>query len=151
MIMLWIFRFGWARPVQIDPRYYRNQRLGMVLVAIAGPLMNVLVAYACLLLWARVSWPATAWAGSVTEILHWAVIYNIWFAVFNILPIPPLDGSRVLASISSEGARLMAAIEPWGWVLLLVLVVTGLIGAVIGPMGNWLSRVLLLLAGVAAA
>jgi len=145
MLMLWIFHFGWARPVQIDPRYYSNQRLGMVLVAVAGPIMNVLIALVCLWLVARLPWPPAGWADAVRSILVLAVEYNIFFAVFNILPIPPLDGSRVLASISTEGARLMAAIEPWGWILLLVLVFTSLISHIIGPMANWLLRVLELL------
>ena len=151
MLMLWVFHFGWARPVQVDPRYYRNERLGLVLVALAGPVMNVLVGWVCLLVWAHVPWPPTAWGQSVQSILQWAVIYNVFFAVFNILPIPPLDGSRVLSSISTEGARLMSAIEPWGWVLLIVLVFTSLIGRIIDPMEAGVVHVLELLAGVPVA
>jgi len=146
MIMLWVFHFGWARPVPIDPRYYRNQRSGLLLVALAGPVMNVLVGWACLMLWAHVPWPAAGWGQSVQTILEWAVLYNVFFAVFNILPIPPLDGSRILAAISVEGGRLMAAIEPWGWILIIVLVFTSLIGRVIDPMEAGLVRFLAILA-----
>lgn len=148
MLMLWIFRFGWARPVQIDPRYYKNPRLGMVLVAIAGPAMNVLLALVCLALLGHVPWPSDPWTKSLQEVIWLAVQYNVFFAVFNILPIPPLDGSRILASISREGARIMAAIEPYGWVALLVLVFTGLLSGILMPMAGWLLGLLELLVGV---
>jgi Zn-dependent protease len=147
MVMLWVFRFGWARPVQIDPRYYRNPRAGMVLVALAGPVMNVLVALACLAFLAHFPWPRASWSVGAEAILSDAVLYNVFFAVFNILPIPPLDGSRVLSSISREGARLMAAIEPWGWILLIVLVLTSFIGRIVDPLEVGLLRFLTLVAG----
>lgn len=148
MLMLLFFRFGWARPVSIDPRYYRNPRTGLLLVAVAGPAMNVLLALAGLLAIGYVPWPNTGWGVSVVQILYLCVIYNVFFAVFNILPIPPLDGSRVLSTISREGARLMAAIEPWGWVLLVVLIFSGLFGRVLGPMVQWLLTVLQTISGV---
>jgi Zn-dependent protease len=148
MIMLWIFRFGWARPVQIDPRYYHNQRVGLVLVALAGPAMNVLVAFACLLLLTHVPFTGSALSQTVRDMFNLAVGYNIFFAVFNILPVPPLDGSRVLSSLSSEGGRLMAALEPFGWVLLILLVVTGLLNVVLLPLANGLLRALAIAAGI---
>ncbi len=148
MLMLLFFRFGWARPVSIDPRYYRNPRTGLLLVAVAGPAMNVLLALAGLLAIGYVPWPNTGWGVSVVQILYLCVIYNVFFAVFNILPIPPLDGSRVLSTISREGARLMTAIEPWGWVLLVVLIFSGLFGRVLGPMVQWLLTVLQTISGV---
>ncbi len=165
MLMLAVFKFGWAKPVQIDPRYYRNQRLGMVLVAVAGPAMNVLIGVICLaLLWhlqwptGRIAlgpvdplalpWPGPALLGATHDVLAMAVLYNVFFAVFNILPVPPLDGSRILASVSREGARIMAAIEPYGWVALLLLVFTGLINGILLPMTRWLLGLIALLAGV---
>lgn len=143
MVMLWVFRFGWARPVQIDPRYYRNPRLGLLLVALAGPVMNVLVALATLVLLAHLT---LAPSGVGALIFQYIVIYNVFFAVFNILPIPPLDGSRVFSALSQEGARLMRAVEPWGWIVLIVLVFTGVIDPVLGRMAQWLLG---LLSGVA--
>ena len=137
MIMLWVFRFGWARPVQIDPRNYRNPRLGLVLVALAGPVMNVLIAAVCLFVRVHLYWPSAGVGGAVAQILLLAVEYNVFLAVFNILPVPPLDGSRILASVSAEGARIMAAIEPYGWIVLLILVFSGVLtGIVLLPMAN---------------
>lgn len=148
MLMLWIFQFGWARPVQIDPRYYRNPRLGLVLVAVAGPVMNVLVGLVCLALLAHVPWPAAGWGVSVAQILRLAVDYNVFFAVFNILPIPPLDGSRVLSALSREGARLMAVIEPWGWIVLIALIFLGPFDHILVAMASWLLRWMAVAVGV---
>lgn len=148
MIMLLLFRFGWARPVQIDPRYYRHPRTGLLLVALAGPVMNVLLALASLLVIGYVPWPQVAWGVSVVQILYLCVIYNLFFAVFNILPIPPLDGSRVVSALSREGAQLMSAIEPWGWVLLIALILTGLFTRLLYPMATALLSVLGLVTGV---
>lgn len=138
MIMLWVFQFGWAKPVQIDPRYYKNPRLGLLLVALAGPVMNVLIAFACLLLYLHVPWSPDRLGQVLKGIVQAAVIYDVFFAVFNILPIPPLDGSRILSAVSSEGARIMAAIEPYGWIVLLLLIFTGVLTrTVLLPMADF--------------
>ena len=146
MIMLWVFRFGWAKPVQIDPRYYRNPRVGLLLVALAGPVMNVLVALVALVVWGHLPLSST---GIGSTVFFFIVVYNVYFAVFNILPIPPLDGSRVLSAISREGARLMRAVEPWGWVVLILLIVTGIIDPVLSAMARGLLGALTRVAGAA--
>ncbi len=148
MLMLWIFQFGWARPVQIDPRYYRNPRSGLALVAIAGPVMNVLVALVAMLVRGYVPWPSTLWGQEVQVILILTIWYNLFFAVFNILPIPPLDGSRILSAVSREGARLMSRLEPFGWVLLILLIFTRVLTPILGGMAAWLGGVLSALTGV---
>lgn len=134
--------FGWAKPVQIDPRYYRNPRAGMVLVALAGPVMNMLVALVCLFVLVHVAFPTSGVGRVVGEMVSTAVELNVFFGVFNILPIPPLDGSRILSAISREGMRLMTAVEPYGWILLLVLLVFGVLGRVLQPMADVVLRVL---------
>lgn len=118
LIMLVVIKFGWAKPVQVNPYNFRNPRQGMMWVALAGPVTNVLIAYVCLSLLRQVP------DGAAYQVLYYAVIYNVYFAVFNILPIPPLDGSRVLAAISDEGSRLVYSMERWGWVLLMLVVFT---------------------------
>src|SRR5579875_590524 len=105
LIMLVTVRFGWAKPVPVNPYNFRHPRQGMMWVALAGPITNVLVAYVCLSLLRLVP------GGALYRILNLAVIYNVYFAVFNILPIPPLDGSRVLAAVSDEAARLVYSME----------------------------------------
>ncbi len=143
LLAMFVFRFGWAKPVQIDPRYYKNPRLGLVLVALAGPAMNVVLALVAL--W--ISLHTSLGIGNVSQVigavLDNVVLYNVFFAVFNILPIPPLDGSRVLSAVSREGARLMMVIEPYGWIVLLLLLFTGVLtGTVLRPMADGLVTAL---------
>lgn len=136
LIMMVLFRFGWAKPVQVNPYNFRNPRQGMMWVALAGPLTNVLVAYVAL------SLVRFTGAGVVRQVLFLTVIYNVFFAVFNILPIPPLDGSRVVAAVSEAGARFVYSMERWGWIVLLILVYTRIFDYVLNPMSAWLLGVL---------
>lgn len=142
LVMMWLFRFGWAKPVQVNAHNFRNPRQGMMWVALAGPATNVLVAYVAL------SCLRFASGGALGQILYLAVVYNVYFAVFNLLPIPPLDGSRVLAAVSDAGSRLVYSMERWGWIALLVLVYTGVINLVLGPATGWLFALLGRLTGV---
>lgn len=103
------FHFGWARPVPIDPRYFKNPKLGMALTALAGPLSNLLFAFLTvpLVLFARNGYILAAQSFGVAAFLTrflshlWSFLsilhfMNIGLAVFNLIPIPPLDGSRIL-------------------------------------------------------
>src|SRR5450631_3410717 len=85
--------FGWAKPVPVNFRNLRPQRLGMALVAIAGPLTNMALAFIFSRLYI---YPGLA---SVSQLCAWGVMLNLTLAVFNMVPIPPLDGSRVVTSI----------------------------------------------------
>jgi Zn-dependent protease len=136
LIMMWLFRFGWAKPVQVNPNNFRDPLRGMMWVALAGPVTNVLVAFVALSL--------TRFAGGplIRTLLDLTVLYNVYFAVFNILPIPPLDGSRILAAFSGAGARFVYGMERWGWVLLMLLVYTRVLDRVLQPMVSGLMAFL---------
>ena len=96
-----LFGFGWAKPVAINARNFKNPKWGMVISAAAGPLSNILAAFVSLLLYNTVS--AFLPINTVTYIVLWFLSYlaqiNVYLAVFNLLPIPPLDGSRVLFAV----------------------------------------------------
>ena len=108
--------FGWAKPVPVNPRVFRRPTEGMALTALAGPISNLLLA----LVAGRVVLPLT---GGVVSDLVWAFgIINVVLAVFNLLPIPPLDGSRMLPLFLNDRARAAySKIEPYGFLILFAL------------------------------
>ena len=89
--------FGWARPVPVDPRYFRRAKEGMAIVAAAGPLMNFLLALVC---WGVVR--HVELSGQWTEVLEKAYIVNLVLGIFNLIPVPPLDGSRILGAVMDD-------------------------------------------------
>lgn len=135
--------FGWARPVPVDARRLRNPRWHMVLVALAGPGSNILLAALTIGAMAAM-WPLN---GGPAAMFLWAnlsnfLIINIMLAVFNMLPIPPFDGSHVVEGLLPRPlAARYAALRPFGLGLLIVLFVAlpllfpqaNLIGRLIGP------------------
>jgi Zn-dependent protease len=141
LLMLVVFRFGWARPVPVNPAYFRDRRRGMLLVSAAGPVANValaLLSMAALKLTLGVR--ALAWLG---DLFYWLVLYNVWFAIFNLLPVPPLDGSRLLRPfLRGAAARFYWQYESYGWVVLVLLVATGAVAAVLGPLADAVLRLL---------
>jgi len=93
--------FGWAKPVPVNPYNFRNQRWGETMVAAAGPLSNIIVALIFGLL-LRLGGPAGWFSISVTSIIAIIVIINLILAIFNLIPIPPLDGSKILFSFMPQ-------------------------------------------------
>jgi len=130
-----LFRFGWAKPVPVDPRNFANPRQGMLQVALAGPLANITIAFAIGLLLKSQRVADTPWAAAADML----VLINLVLAVFNLIPIPPLDGSRILESLlTGEQARAYARIQPYGTVLILGLLYTGIVGRLMTPAVEWL-------------
>ncbi|MBU1061274.1 MAG: site-2 protease family protein [Candidatus Omnitrophica bacterium] len=132
--------FGWAKPVPVNFRNMRNPKRDMIWVGLAGPTANVL--FAVLISFILKS-PIVMMSPFFTAILNVAIILNLVLAVFNILPIPPLDGSRVLMGILPRKLSMeYAKLEPYGFIIILGLVYLGLLGTVIWPLVIFLSNLL---------
>ncbi len=132
--------FGWAKPVPINPRYFRNPFRGMMLVALAGPATNVALALGAtvigrlllLLVPSDLSFAAPSFGSNLLmalfTVLAYLVIYNLFFAVLNLIPIPPLDGSRILTYfLPTEGRRVMLRLERYGFVIVIGLLYFGIL------------------------
>lgn len=150
------FVFGWAKPVPVNPRYFRNPVRDMMLVALAGPVTNFALAIVfALLLRLFVSvLPPALWAEDSTYVfvllmLQAGIVINCGLAWLNLLPIPPLDGSKVLAYFLPPDVawRYMSA-ERYGFVILLVLLVSGGLGYVLGPLVRMSAEALLMMVGL---
>jgi len=140
-VLLWLggFLFGWAKPVPVNPRFLRRPRQDMVWVAAAGPASNLVMAVG----WAAVLSMSQHWGRDI--VAEWletmasiGVSINLLLAVFNMLPIPPLDGGRVLANLLPPGpaSRFLAKVEPFGLFIVLGLLMTGVLFALLsGPIG----------------
>ena len=144
---------GWAKPVPVNPRYFRDPARGMMLVALAGPAMNVVLAVGFALAIRLVEYAAMGvLPGSTAYRILEPLVYicaagvqvNLALAFFNLLPIPPLDGSNVLAAfLPPQLADRYMAFGRWGFFVLLLLAVTGLLGRLILPVVSYFTRVLL--------
>ena len=144
LIMMALFRFGWAKPVPVDMRNFKNPKAGMALTALAGPVSNVVLAYAAVVLCNFVMFLADRLGSTwlllaLAQFFVYVEIISAGLAVFNVFPIPPLDGSKVLFALLSDRAydRLMRY-EKYGMGLLMVLLVTGAIDRPLGAMRDWL-------------
>jgi len=140
------FMFGWAKPVPITPQNFAKPRTGMAWVAAAGPASNLLMA----IIWVAVAWCAVTLAPQAPWILplyymgQYGVVANVVLGVLNLFPLPPLDGSRVLTGLlPPEGARLMYRIEPYGLFIVALLLMTGVLSALLGPVMDALINLLL--------
>jgi Zn-dependent protease len=129
--------FGWAKPVPVDWRNLRNPKRDMAWVAVAGPAANFIMVLVWAMLAKLVLNYEEVFQGFTTPMLYMAragVTINIVLMVLNLLPIPPLDGSRVVSSLlSARLAMKYNKIEPYGLIIILLLFVTGILGRILWP------------------
>ncbi|HQA49690.1 MAG: site-2 protease family protein [Syntrophomonadaceae bacterium] len=144
-LMLMIVGFGWAKPVQVNPYKLRGGvKNGMMLVSLAGPAMNIFLAFLALIA-LRFIYPlqGSEWAQYAIMLIEPLVWINLVLAVFNLIPVPPLDGSKILAGLlPNRGASLVYALEQYGTLILLLLLVTGVISKILIPLINVLYLLL---------
>ncbi len=147
-VLAFVFlKVGWAKPVPVDPRYFRNPRKDMLAVALAGPVANLVLALVSAILLNGAQAVMSAEPNLVQSFFLLlclvSVQINVMLAVFNLLPIPPLDGSRILMGLlPPQTAASYARLEPYGFLVVLVLFYMGLIGKVVLPIVDALVSLL---------
>lgn len=142
-LMLLFFRFGWAKPVPVDPRYFKNPRRDMVLVSSAGVTGNFLTAFVFGML-ARF-FPGTFLAiPALRQFIFLMIVINIGLAVFNLIPIPPLDGSKLLYPLLPPFLlEKYFWLERYGFFVLVILLALGVVQAIMGPVVMFFLRLIL--------
>ena len=148
LIMLLVVRFGWAKPVMINARNFRNWRQGELLVAVAGPVANLIVAFISLLAMA-VLFKLGMFSEGVRLVLSMMVLFNINFAIFNMLPLPPLDGSKVLmVLLPGRLAYKLMSLERYSFIILIFLMMTPFLTMILIPLQRLVLNIFNLIIGV---
>lgn len=133
ILMMLIFRIGWAKPVPVNSSNFKNYKVGNVIVSLAGAIGNILAAIVCVIIMKHVSMEAIRDIASVT------MMYNISFAAFNLLPIPPLDGWGVISPfIPYKYNEFICKFESMSYPILLVLIFTNVYSIIISPIFNFI-------------
>lgn len=141
-LCLLFFHMGWAKPVPINARYYKNPRRGVILVSLAGPFANFILAFLSLLLYGLLvlyAPSASSFWRTAEIIVYYGAVINVGLGVFNLIPFPPLDGSHVLEEFIPAVGVFFSRFQSYGRLLLLLLLASG---ALSRPL-SWLDNAVL--------
>jgi Zn-dependent protease len=144
MLLLFLIGIGWAKPVPVNFANLRNPKRDMIWVAAAGPITNLFLASGCgILLRLSYQWGGSSMSAVLVPVqlmLAFGVFINLVLAIFNMIPIPPMDGGRVMVGLlPARAAMLLAKVETYGMFVILFLVVLfpSILGQIIGPPLYW--------------
>ncbi len=143
LVMMVVFHFGWAKPVPVDMRNFKNPKRGMAITALAGPVSNLILTALFLVLYGALYYPLYLMGGAVGHFIMQLILVTAYLslslAVFNLIPISPLDGSKVLfAFLPDEAYYKLMRYERYGMILLMALVATGVLGTPLSSLTGFL-------------
>jgi len=145
-LMILFVGFGWAKPVMVNPANFKYPKQDMALTAVAGPMSNFILAFVSVM----ILYPLMIYGGRneavliVVRFLQYFIQFNVLLGIFNLLPLPPLDGSKLFSVILPDRAyfNFIDFGSRFGMIILLVLVVTGALGQIIGPVMRFVIEML---------
>jgi len=143
-ICLVLFRIGFAKPVRVNPYHYKNPKLGMALVALAGPLMNFIISIVSFFIFVvLLRFSDLKIIEIISNFLLYLGVLNLGLGLFNLIPIPPLDGSRILGAIlPNETYRKYMSYEKYGFFILLgLMILSDILGEITGT-GSLFSEII---------
>lgn len=131
-LMMLMVGFGWARPVPVDMRYFKRPKLGMAITALAGPMSNLILAFVAAVLYCFIYFKTLGTAELLLTLLGTVMTLSVGLGLFNLLPIPPLDGSKVLEGVLPD--RIYYTILRYEWMGMLLLLLLLWSGVAEGPL-----------------
>lgn len=138
-VCLLFFHMGWAKPVRINTAYYKNKKRGTILVSLAGPMMNFLLAFLSMIIFGALYKYGNPYARGIyigEMLAYYSAIVNIGLGLFNLIPLPPLDGSNVLGEIIPRVNEFYFQIRQYRSLILIVLLVSGVLSRPLGIANN---------------
>ena len=149
LLMLFIVHFGWAKPVRINPNNFNNPRRDDILVSLAGPMSNLITAFLTLIVWVILIKLGIQLSDGANSVIQLIMIININFAIFNMLPIPPLDGSQILRNLLPyEMSRYFMYIERYSFLILIIFLMTPILGYIFVPLQRFILGIFQAIVGI---
>ena len=142
LLMLLVCRFGWSKPVMVNPRNFKDMKKGNILVALAGPAANFLTAFVTLFIMMVLFKMGMLNTVGIKTVLSMIVLFNINFGIFNLIPLPPLDGSKILLEfLPGELAYKYMGIERYSFIILIILIMTPVLSSILVPLSSLILHI----------
>lgn len=145
-ICMLFFHIGWANPVPINPMYYRDRRKGIIHVSLAGPVTNFVIAFISLFLEGiSIKFGAKGFGiiHVLSQLCYYSAVVNIGLGIFNLIPIPPLDGSKVLGEVSYQAQEFYRRYDQYWRFILMLLIFTGILSRPLNMLNNFLLSIMM--------